>query len=320
MIIDIFAHHISPRVGKILFRAKYYGEGKQFHYPAQNADAEVRLKLMDKYQIDVQALSQTTPVLLGFGAGEAAEICRLSNDDNYTLCQAYPKRFVNICIFSLLDVKEAMKELERSVNELDCRGVTIATNQSGKGLDSTEYFTFYEKVAEYGLPIFLQPTHWESYPLVDMEQGYGMMSVFGWPFDTTQAIWRLIFGGVLERYPSLKIITHHCGALLPFFVKRAEGFALSHPILRARLTKPITEFWKNIYGDTCLGMAPSALSCGFDFFGPERMMYASDYPFGAQEGEGGIRDNLEGVKAMNISAENIPKILGKNARRILKIK
>jgi predicted TIM-barrel fold metal-dependent hydrolase len=92
------------------------------------------LRLMDKYRIDVQALSQTTPALLGFSADEAAEICQLSNDDNYALCKAYPERFMNICIFSLLDVKKAMKELERSVNELDCRGVTIATNQSGKGL------------------------------------------------------------------------------------------------------------------------------------------------------------------------------------------
>jgi len=320
MIIDIFAHHISRRVGKILSREKYYGEGRQFNYPARNGDAEVRLGLMDKYRIDVQALSQTTPVLLGFSADEAAEICRLSNDDNYALCKAYPERFVNICIFSLLDVKKAMKELERSVNELDCRGVTIATNQSGKGLDSVEYFTFYEKVAEYGLPIFLQPTHWESYPLVDMEQGYGMMSVFGWPFDTTQAVWRLIFGGVLERYPPLKIITHHCGALLPFFVKRAEGFLLSQPTLRAKLARPVTEYWKNIYGDTCLGRAPSALACGFDFLGPDRMMYASDYPFGAQEGEGGIRDNLDTLKGMNIPLENIRKILGENAQKLLKIK
>ena len=119
MIIDIYNHHISKSVGKVMERAKYYGQGKEFPYPVQNADPEVRLKLMDKYGVDIQALSQTTPVLLGFGPEDAAEICKLSNTDNYALCKAYPKRFVNICIISLLDMRSAMEELDRSINELD---------------------------------------------------------------------------------------------------------------------------------------------------------------------------------------------------------
>ena len=104
MIIDIYCHHISKSVGKILEKAKYYGEGKEFPYPLQNADPEVRLSIMDKYGVDVQALSQTTPVLLGLSSEDAAELCRLSNQDNYALCKAHPDRFVNICIFSLLDI------------------------------------------------------------------------------------------------------------------------------------------------------------------------------------------------------------------------
>lgn len=320
MIIDIFAHHISRPAGKILAREKYYGEGKQFDYPVENADVEVRLMLMDKYGIDIQVLSQTTPVLLGFNADDAAEICRISNDANYTLVKSYPRRFVNVCVFSLLDVKKAMKELDRSVSELDCRGVTISTNQNCKGLDFPEYSVFFEKVAEYDLPILLQPTHWDSYPLIDMEPGYNMMLVFGWPFDTTQAVWRLIFGGVLDKFPNLKIITHHCGALLPFFVKRAEGVVASNPVLRTKLAHHLSEYWKNIYGDTVLGGYASALACGYDFFGADRMMYGSDYPFGAQQGEGTIRENLDGVKAMNIPVEDIQKILGENARMLLKIK
>ena len=318
MIIDIYAHHISRSVGKLLLREKYYGEGKQFDYPVENADAEVRLSLMDRYGVDVQALSQTTPVLLGFNADEAAEICRLSNDDNYALCKAYPERFVNVCIFSLLDVRKAIKELERSVAELDCRAITLASNQNGQGLDSPDYFKFYERVAEYDLPILLQPTHWESYPLVDMETGYKMMSVFGWPFDTTQGVWRLIFGGVLDRYPSLKIVTHHCGAMLPFFVKRAEGVA-SGGVLQSKISRPIAEYWKNIYGDTVLSGHVPALACGYDFFGPERMLYGSDYPFGKQSGEASIKSNLEGVKAMYIPEQSMKMILGDNAKKLLKI-
>ena len=111
MIIDVYCHYISQRVGAIISTNRYYGKGKQFNYPPQNADVQTRLALMDKYGVDVQAVSQTAPVLLGFSPENAAEICRLSNEDNFALCKAYPRRFVNIGIVSLLDVKEAIKEL-----------------------------------------------------------------------------------------------------------------------------------------------------------------------------------------------------------------
>jgi aminocarboxymuconate-semialdehyde decarboxylase len=301
----------------MLTSARYYGPGKQFPYPVENGDPEVRLKLMDRYGVNIQALSQTTPVLLGFGSEDAAEICRLSNNDNYAVCRAYPKRFINICIFSLLDVKSAMKELDRSINELDCRGITIASNQNGKGLDSPEYFPFYEKVVKHDLPILIHPTHWESYPLVDMDKGWRMMQIFGWPFDTTQAVWRLILGGVIDRFPTMKIVMHHLGAMFPFFVRRIEQNFVR--LLKDKVPRPITEYWKNLYGDTAVDGTLAAYPCGYAFFGPDRMMYGSDYPFGAEAGEDFIRTNLSGIQSMNIPAEEKAKILGGNAKRLLKI-
>ena len=317
MIIDIFNHHISPSVGKMMEKAKYYGEGKEFPYPVQNADPEVRLSLMDKYGVDIQALSQTTPVLLGLNPEDAAEVCRLSNSDNYTLCKAYPDRFINICIFSLLDMKSAMDELERCINELDCRGVTIATSQNGKGLDSPEYDPFYAKVAEHDLPILLHGTHWECSPLMDMENSWRFLHVFGWDYDGTQAVWRLIFGGVLDRFPSLKIVTHHLGNYIPFFVRRIEiNFEWK---LQEYLPRHISEYWGNIYGDTAVDGTPGAFPCGYAFFGAERMLYGSDYPFGAESGEDFIRENLACVKAMAIPQKEKEMILGGNAQKMFKI-
>ncbi|MGA7677183.1 MAG: amidohydrolase family protein [Dehalococcoidia bacterium] len=317
MIIDIYSHHISASVGKLIGKGKYFGEGKQYYRPVQNADPEVRLHFMEKYGIDVQALSQTTPVLMGFGPEEAAEICRLSNDDNYALCKAYPGRFVNICILSLLDMGSAMKELDRSINELDCRGVTVSSNQNGKGLDSPEYFRLYEKLVEHDLPLLIHPAHWESYPLVDMDTAWRMMHVFGWPFDTTQAVWRLIFGGVIDRYPSLKVVTHHMGAMLPYFVRRIESTFNLH--LRDKLPRHISQYWGNFYGDTAVDGTVAAYPCGYAFFGPDRLMYGSDYPFGVEAGESYIRDNLAGVKAMDIPSQDMEKILGGNAKKLLKL-
>lgn len=317
MVIDIFCHHISKAVGKVLEKAKYYGEGKEFPYPPQNTDPEVRLALMDRYGIDIQALSQTTPVLLGLSKEDAAEVCRLSNDDNYKLVNVYPDRFVNICIISLLDMRSAMKELERSINELDCRGVTISSSQNGKGLDSPEYFPFYEKIVEHDLPVLIHGTHWECSPLMDMDNAWRFLHVFGWDYDGTQALWRLIFGGVIDRYPSLKIVTHHLGNYFPFFVRRIEQNF--DKFLSDKLPRHISEYWGNIYGDTAVDGTPGAFPCGYAFFGSDRMMYGSDYPFGAEAGEDFIRENLAGVRAMYIPEEEKKKILGGNAKKLLKI-
>lgn len=317
MIIDIFNHHISPSVGKIMEKAKYYGEGKEFPYPTQNADPEVRLSLMEKYGVDVQAVSQTTPVLLGLGDDDAMEVCRLSNQDNYALCKAYPDKFVNVCIFHLPDMKGTMEELERAVNELDCRAVTIASNQAGRGLDSPEFFPFYEKVVDLDLPILIHGTHWECSPLMDMEHAWRFLHVFGWDYDGTQALWRLIFGGVIDRFPFMKIVTHHLGNYFPFFVRRIEtnvrGF------LQDKLPRDISEYYGNIYGDTAVDGTQGAFQCGYAFFGADRMMYGSDYPFGAEAGEDFIRENLAGVRALAIPEAEKKKILGENAKKMFRI-
>ena len=317
MIIDFSAHHVPASI-IMKWEGTKSGQGKHFVYSPKNADPESRLGLMDKYGVDMQALSLSAPALLAFDNNEVSEICRLSNEENYALCKAYPKRFVNICIISLLDMHRAMRELDDGINELDCRGVTIATNQRGKGLDSPEYYPFYEKVVKHDLPILLHPTDWESYPLVDTVTGWRMMQVFGWPFDTTQAVWRLIFGGVIDRFPSLKIVTHHLGAMFPYFSRRVEQNF--RKFLKDKLPRPISEYWGNIYGDSAMDGTDPAYPCGYAFFGPDRIVFGTDYPYGLEEGEDFIRENLAGIMKMAISEEDKKKILGENAKKLLKVK
>ena len=271
---------------------------------------------MDKYGVNVQAVSLTMESLDGFDAGTAADICERSNSDNYALCKAYPDRFVNICAISLLDVKRALDGLDRSINELDCRGVTVATNQNGKGLDSPDYFPFYEKLVKHDLPLLLHPSNWKSYPLADKSQ-WMFMSRFGWPLDTTQAVWRLIFGGVFDRFPSLKVVMHHLGAMFPYFAGRIQ-FGLAS--LRDKLPRDFSEYWKNIYGDSALSGGPlESYACGYAFFGPDHVLYGSDYPFGPETGERFVRANMAGLTSLNIPAADMEKILGGNAKRLLKI-
>ena len=328
MIIDVYCHHSSRKIEEMIEKAvsghevggvkRSWTPQSQFPFPIKSASIEFRLRLMEKYKIDMQALSQTTPALYDIAAEEAAEICSRSNDENYTLCKAYPDKFVNICIVSLLDMKTAMDEFDRSINELDCRGITVATNQNGNGLDSPDYFPLYEKMVAHDLPLFLHPTYWESYPLADQVKGWGLMAAFGWPFDTTQAVWRLIFGGVLDRFPTLKVVTHHMGAMFPYFSGRVE---VVFGGIKEKPAKNISKYWGNIYGDTAIsGGTTEAYYLGYAFFGPDRLMYGSDYPFGPEAGEVHVRANLSGVKSMNIPVRDMDKILSENAIKMLKIK
>jgi aminocarboxymuconate-semialdehyde decarboxylase len=149
-----------------------------------------------------------------------------------------------------------------------------------------------------------------------MKTGWRMMLIYGWPFDTTQAIHRLIFSGTLEKYPSLKIVTHHLGAMLPFFDRRLEIESLDIPV---KLPKPLSEYFKMIYGDTSIEGSVSALTCGYSFFGPDRIVFGTDYPFGPETGELRVRVNLNAIKSMDISEVDRTKILEGNAKKILKI-
>jgi uncharacterized protein len=325
MVVDVFSHYISRSVGERIGKIRCLPEEKanpakweeKFRYPRNNADPEVRLALMDKYGIQVQALSLTAETLRGFNPQEAAEVCRQANSENYVLCKAYPKRFVNICCVSLLNVEAALAEIDRAVNELDCRAITVASNQEGKGLDSNDYFPFYEKMVKHDLPLFIHPAHWDSYPLAEDKDGLEIMGLFGWPFDSTQAVWRLIWSGIFDRLPSLKVVMHHMGAMFPFFVGRVE---LGMGRIHKKLGRHVSEYWNNIYADTAIsGGYSGAYSCGYAFFGPDRLMYGTDYPFGPESGERFVRTILAGTRSINAPADHMEKILGGNAKKILKI-
>jgi aminocarboxymuconate-semialdehyde decarboxylase len=314
MIIDFSSHLITTAVAKELQTKPYYGidEKKEFRLPMQNADLAQRLKLMEKYGIDKQVLSLTSASLMGLTVEEAVRVCRLANDGISEFCKKRPDRFVGLAAVTLLDVEEACDELDRAIETLGFRGVIIATNQNGNGLDSADYDPFYQRVVKYKIPILLHPTHWRSYPLVDDK----MMTIFGWPFDTTQAVWRMITGGVLDKFPGLKVVMHHLGAMFPYFGGRVNSYIGQSP---RGGKKTIREYYDQIYGDTAIDAMPGAFMCGYAFFGPDRMLFGTDYPFGLEEGELFIRDNLENVRAMTVPEEVKEKILSKNAERLLKI-
>jgi len=254
MIID-FSSHIITRAAEERLSSRENFQRLQKNFAAESSDPEERIRVMEKYGIDMQVLTQTTPVLSGLKAGEAAEVCRITNDAIGKICRSHPDRFIPFAVVSLLDVKQAVYELDRAVNEWGCRGVTIGTNHNNKGVDDPENGPFYEKVCEYDIPVFLHPTNWNAYNLV--KEDPAVMRLFGWPFDTTIALLRLIVSGTMERYPTLKIVTHHLGGgMFPFFSNR---FNIKFEKLKKEMKKPLSESLKRVYGDTAVEGTAAAL-------------------------------------------------------------
>ena len=133
MIIDFSCHIITKEVEEKLSSKNF--QRLQKNFASESSDPEKRIVLMDKYGIDMQVLTQTTPVLVGLSIEDAAEICRISNDAIGKVCRDYPERFIPFAVVSLLDVEEAVQELDRAVREWGCRGVTVGTNHDNKGRD-----------------------------------------------------------------------------------------------------------------------------------------------------------------------------------------
>ena len=314
MIIDFSSHLMTREVA-----AKLANNGNfkrlQRNFVPESSDPEYRIAQMEKYGIDMQVLTQTTPVLFGLNAEDAGEICRISNDVIGKICLWYSDRFIPFAVVSLLNVQEAVRELERAVKEWGCRGVTIGTNHNNRGLDDPANASFFEKVCEYDIPVFLHPMDWRSYPLIEEDPAF--MRLFGWPFDTTQAIFRLVLSGTMERFPSLEIVTHHLGGgLFPFFTHR---FKIKLPNLRHKMKKPIAESLRRIYADTAVDGTAAALPCGHAFFGTQRMLFGTDYPFCPENGEAYLRENLAIMKDWNLPEKDKAMILGGNAIRLLKL-
>jgi predicted TIM-barrel fold metal-dependent hydrolase len=152
--------------------------------------------------------------------------------------------------------------------------------------------------------------------------------VFGWPYETTAAMTRIVFSGLFDRHPNVKIITHHLGAMVPFFEARIRGaydqFGTrtaeeDYAALAKGLKKHPYDYFKMFYADTALYGGPAALECGLNFFGPDHVVFATDLPFDPEGGAKYVRLTLEAMETMRASRQVKEKIYEGNIRRLLKL-
>ncbi|MEW6664241.1 MAG: amidohydrolase family protein [Thermodesulfobacteriota bacterium] len=328
MKIDIFTHVMLPRYKERLYKHahKFATEKAVQDRRPVLTDTAARLRKLEPYPDMAQVLSTTMPpVEEVVGPAEAAELARICNDEMAELTAKHPDRYIAaIANVPLNNMDIALKETERAVQELGFKGIQIHTRVLGKPLSSEELMPLYELMVKFDLPIWIHPMRSSNQPDYPAESvSYNQLfSIFGWPYDTTAAMVRLVFAGIFERFPAIKFITHHCGGMVPYFADRLvvhynnglERLGAPH---FPGLTKHPVDYLRMFYNDTALNGNPSALRCGLEFFGENHLLFGTDMPYDIENGGVSIRETIRAVEAMGVSESVRSKIYEGNARRLL---
>jgi uncharacterized protein len=329
-IVDIYCHiapekffqemnRIAPRLGNIAARLR--GVKKLF-------DLDERFREMDAFGDYRQIISLPNPPIEDLATGEIGlNLARIGNDAMAELCARHPQRFPTfVAALSLTDVAGSVAEARRAVKELGAGGVQIFTSVAGQPLDSGAFEPIFATMAELDLPIWLHPARTASmtdYP-GEAKSRFEMWWCFGWPYDTSVAMVRMVFNGLFDRYPKLKIITHHLGGMIPFYDGRiGPGLQVlgsrtsdeDYSKVLSSLKRPHLDYLHDFYGDTALfGGGIHAVRCGLEFFGSDHVVFATDTPLGP------IAPTIDTIKRLEIAAEDRRKIFVGNAERLVKMK
>jgi len=293
-------------------------------------DLAARFRVMDQFPGYRQVPCMVSPNLEVFTDPDmGAELARAANDVSAELTGRHPDRFPGwVATLALHHPEAALREAERAVKELGAAGVQVFTNVHGLPIDRPQFQPIFELMAELDRPIWLHPSRGmkrADYPDEEASR-YELWWALGWPYETSMAMYRLVFAGVFERWPALKIITHHGGGMIPMVEGRLgpglELYGTRTPRNRRELIetplsgKPLDSF-RRFYSDTATFGSRAAIECSLAFFGIDRLLFASDMPFDPEFGPGYIRAGLQAIEEMDLSTADREKILCGNALRLI---
>jgi uncharacterized protein len=332
--IDVF-NHIFPeqyvkRMSEIAPGLK--DAGKRVRGVPMLVDLDVRFRVMDAFEGYQQILSIATPPIEAFAnPSDAVDLAVRANDGMAALVQRYPERFPGFIASLPMNAPNLlMRELERAIGELGARGVQVFTNVNGTPLTAPEYLPLFDAMAEHDLPIFLHPYRGAAVPdyASERKSEYEIWWTFGWPYETSVTMARLVFEGFFDRLPNLKVVTHHMGAMAPYFEGRLGpgmdqlGARTSDEDLTAvlkRLKRRPLDYFKMFYADTALFGAYDATVCGLKFFGPDMVLFASDSPFDPERGPMYIRETIGIIDRLPLTPAEREQVYSGNAIRLLKL-
>jgi len=296
-------------------------------------DLDTRFRKIEQFGDDYQQVFSVNlpPVEAVWGPDESPEMARVANDSMAEICAKHKDRFPGfVAALPLNNIDAAIVEAERAVKTLGAKGVQIFSNINGHPMDEEQFFPLFQKMHDLDYPLWVHPTRAATTPdyATETRSKYDLWWAFGWPYETSNFMGRLVFSGLFDKLPDLKIITHHLGAMVPFFEMRAGpgldqlGTRSDDPEDNAalgRLKKRPYDYFRMFYGDTAVFGSIPATECGLAFFGSDHVLFASDAPFDPEGGSGYIRETLRVLDGITCSIEDRQKIYEGNARRLLKL-
>ncbi len=272
---------------------------------------DLRLQAMDEGGVAKAILSHTVP---GLGAAtdkkKAVEDAVQINDFLAEKIARHPDRFGGFATLPMQSAPDAAEELERCVKQLGFHGALINGHTQGHYLDEDQYLTFWERVADLGVPIYLHPTN--SWQIPQNYQDYPELrgALWGWAPETATHILRLLFSGLFDRFPSLQIIAGHGGESLPYFLWRFDSrFEIMGS---GKIKKQPSSYIRENVSITTAGLCSTpALRCALEEIGENRVLFSVDYPYESSKAAGDWLDNA------GLAAETLNLVASGNAKRLL---
>jgi uncharacterized protein len=336
MKIDIF-NHVMPHAYLELVKqhSKEPGMVKRMSNLRMLWDIEHRVDMLRTKFPDVKqvlTLGLPAPELLG-APDKSPEYARVANDGMAEMCRRWPQEFpAFVASLPMNNPAAAIAEMDRAIDKLGAKGIQIISSVAGRALDEPEFFPVFERITNHhDRPIWMHPARPASRAdyAGEPKSKYEIWQVLGWPFETSVAMARIVFSGLLARLPKMRIITHHCGGMIPYFAGRAETLWAQLGSRSAegdeadvlkRLQKPPIEYFKMFYGDSAVFGSAAATRCGLEFFGADHVLFASDCPFDPEKGPGFIRETIRVIdKDLDVPLEVKAQIYEGNARRMLRL-
>ncbi len=333
MMIDVF-NHFMPRAYLDRLQDLIPGHMVLASFPRLETlwNIEARLALLDEFDGLQQVLSLANPPLeLIAPPDKSPDLARLANNSLAEVCRRHPDRFpAFIASLPMNNVEATLAEIDRALDGLGARGIQVFTNVAGKPLSGPEFRPIFERMAARHLPVWVHPMRGPNFPDYASEQASEaeIWFSFGWPYETTACMTRLIYSRLFDELPDLKIITHHMGGMIPYFAGKIDlgfrqiffGTPERNPAAEdAGLKRRPMDYYKMLYADTALGGELEPTRCGHAFFGTSSCLFATDAPFDPERGRGLIRSTIKAVEALPISAAEREKIFAGNARTLLKL-
>jgi aminocarboxymuconate-semialdehyde decarboxylase len=236
-------------------------------------------------------------------------LARIVNDALARIKEERSERFTALATLPLHNPEATVKEFDRVTTELGFRGAMLYSNVNGRALADEEHWPLYERANDKESVLYIHPT----YPVgVEAMTEYWLMPLIGFTFDTTLAAAKLVFSGVVERFPKIRWVLGHLGGAIPYLAERLDRGYHAFEGCRRNINRPPSEYLKNFYYDT-VNFDPKALELAIEFAGVEHIIAGSDYPHQI----GSLEKMVKSIEALEISEDSKGRISGGNTKELL---